>query len=78
MKHLKHASETLAKTRETVKKYTQHLNKTLANMCETYATSRYTCNICLKNRRNMGTKACNIYVQPLQHIQHLDLLATSI
>jgi hypothetical protein len=26
----------------------------------------------------MGTKACNIYVQPLQHIQHLDLLATSI
>jgi hypothetical protein len=35
----------------------------------------HTCNICLKNRWNIGNKkAKNIRVQLLQHMQHLDLL----
>ena len=44
MKHLKHASKTLAKTPEKylklLQKHTQHLDKTLPHMCETYVTSK--------------------------------------
>jgi hypothetical protein len=34
-----------------------------------------TCNMRLKKTdKTLRTKACNIRVQPLQHMQHLDLL----
>jgi hypothetical protein len=57
MKHLKHASETFAKTPEkhlkSLQKHTQHPYKTLANMCETYATCKLT----------YDKNTCNIYVK---------------
>jgi hypothetical protein len=57
MKHLKHTSETLAKTPETLKKplqkHKQHPNKTLVTYIyvkHIQHPNRYICNIHLKNR----------------------------
>jgi hypothetical protein len=36
--------------------------------------NKHTCNICLKTNETFGTDACNIHVQPLQYVQHSNLL----
>jgi hypothetical protein len=45
-------------------------------MCETYAISRKTHvqHTSKKTNETLGTEACNIRVQSLQHMQHPDLL----
>jgi hypothetical protein len=45
----------------------------------TLATCSICCNICLKTDETFRTYTCNIYVWPLQHMQHLDkTLATHV
>jgi hypothetical protein len=69
--------------------YIKHM-KHLKNHCNTYTTSRKnTCNICVKHMQHLDKYTCNIHlktnetlrtdvwnisVQPLQHMQHSDLL----
>ena len=83
MKHLKHASKIFAKTPEKtlktvqLEKHKQHLDKTLANISVKHMQhpAKHTCNIRLKKTdETLGTKVCNIRVQPLKYMQHLDLL----
>ena len=68
MKHLKHASETLAEEPVTLEKPLQSIRniqiKHLQHMCETYATSKEThCNIHLKKiNETFEIDACNIHV----------------
>jgi hypothetical protein len=62
MKHLKHASETLAK---------KHL-KTIANIGNIQI--KHLQHTFENTDETLGTDLCNISVQPLQHMQHLDLL----
>jgi hypothetical protein len=71
MKHLKHASETLAKTPEKhlkpLQKHTQYPDKTLANMCETYTTCKLThdkntCNIHVKKQMKHCEQKLATYV----------------
>jgi hypothetical protein len=67
MKHFKHASETLAKTREkhlnTIATHTQHADK---NTCNIYVKhmqypDKHTCNIRLKKKTDetLGTDLCH-------------------
>jgi hypothetical protein len=77
MKHLKHVSKTLAKTHgkhlRTIVKHTQHPDKNTCNMCVKYMQhpNKHTCNIRLdKTDEILEKEACNIRVQPFQHIQH--------
>jgi hypothetical protein len=82
MKHLKHVSETLVKTSKkhlnTVATHTQHLNKTLTsyvwNICNIQINTLRLQNTSEKTDKTLGTDICNMRVQPLQHIQHLNLL----
>jgi hypothetical protein len=80
MKHLKHMSETVTKTPEkhfeNHYKHTQHLDKILQHICVKHMQylNKHTCNICLKTDEILRTDVCNICVQPLQHMQHSDLL----
>ena len=44
-------------------------------MCETYAIDKYAYNIRLeKTNETLGTDAYNIRVQPLQYMEHPDIL----
>ena len=80
MKYLKHASKILAKTHEKhLKTITNIRNiqiKHLQHMCETYATpDKHTCDMHLKNTdETLVIDLYNIRVQPLQHMQHPDIL----
>ena len=79
MKHLKYASETLAKAPEKYLKTIPNIRnikiKHLQHMCETYAIDKYAYNIRLeKTNETLGTDAYNIRVQPLQYMEHPDIL----
>jgi hypothetical protein len=81
MKHLKRASETLEKHLKTLEnhcKHTQHPDKnTRNNVCVKHMQhpDKHTCNMRPKNTdETLVTDLCDIRVQPLQHMQHPDLL----
>jgi hypothetical protein len=79
MKHLKHTFETLAKTHlkntRNHCKHTQHPHKTLANICVKHMQhlEKHLQHTSKETNETLGTEACNIRVQPLQHMQHPDL-----
>jgi hypothetical protein len=77
---MKHIFKTLAKTPEkhleAIVKHTQHPENT-CNICVKHMQhpNKHTCNVRLeKTDETFGTDACNIRVEPLQHMQHPDLL----
>ena len=81
MKHLKHASKTLAKTPEKhlkpLQKHTQPPDKNTCNICvkRMQHPVKHTCNNMSENtNETLGIDFCKIHVQLLQHMQHSDLL----
>jgi hypothetical protein len=54
----------------------QYLNKTLATyvLKNMQHTDKHTCNLSEKSKETLGTDTHNIRVQPLQHMQHPDLV----
>jgi hypothetical protein len=76
---LKHLKKNQLKTLENHCKYTQHPIKYMQRMCETYEhPDKHACNMRPENTdKTLVTDLCNVRVQPLQHMQHPDLLYPS-
>jgi hypothetical protein len=79
IKHLNHASKTLAKMHEKYLKTITNIHniQIKCHICEKCMQhpDKHTCNNTSKNTdETLETDLCNMHIQPLQHVQHSDIL----